>query len=183
MHAPEQLPRLRHLAAILFLLLPVMPPAAGASDMQLDSVGFRASTSFRGEDITQGDLFVAHRLPWSWTFSPGWDIATRAELALSDLHQENDDGLSASMSTDLVLSTPLPRVTFNTGVGAGVLEDSVIGDHDLGGPIFFLFHAGAALRLTPILSLGYRYGHQSNGHIYSRNPSLNLHQLELRFSF
>lgn len=147
------------------------------------TVGARIGTSLRGEDIDQADLFVTRRLPWSWSPAPDWNFSTSGELTLSGLHRSEENGASISASTDLFLRTPLPRLILSSGAGAGLMEDPALGDYDFGGSLFFLFHAGAALRITPRLSLGYRYSHQSNGHIYENNPSLNLHQLELRSSF
>ena len=170
------------LFAVLLSLLPA-PIAAQAVDLGPWDVGARVGTSLRGEDITQADLVLSRKLPWSWSINPGWDLTTAGELTLSGLHRSDENGASISVSTDLFLATPLPRLILSTGVGAGLMEDPALGDYDFGGSIFFLFHAGAAVHLTPRLDLGYRYGHQSNGHIYENNPSLNLHQLELRWSF
>ena len=172
-----------HLLFALLLALIPAPIAAKVVDEEPWAVGARIGTSLRGEDITQADMFLSRKLPWSWSITPGWDLTTAGELTLSGLHRSDENGASMSISTDLFLTTPLPRLTLSTGVGAGLMEDPALGDYDFGGSVFFLFHAGAAVRLTPRLCLGYRYGHQSNGHIYENNPSLNLHQLELRWSF
>ncbi|MGW8157074.1 MAG: acyloxyacyl hydrolase [Desulfoprunum sp.] len=37
--------------------------------------------------------------------------------------------------------------------------------------------------LSSIFSVAVRLSHQSNGSIYDKNPSLNLAQIELRFTF
>jgi Lipid A 3-O-deacylase (PagL) len=166
------------------LVLGLVPPVAMAEDeIPAYNAGLRVGTSLRGEDIEQADIFVSKKLPWTKSFTCGWNLRSSAELALNILHNDEEDGLSASISTDLHLSSPQHRYFFFSGVGAGALEDSALGDYDFGGPIFFLFHAGAGLQMTHSLSLSYRYAHQSNGHIYINNPSLNLHQLELRYSF
>lgn len=165
----------------IFLL--TAAPMTAMAEEEAPSIGLRAGTSLRGEDINQGDIFISQKLPWNWQLLPGWDLESSGELTLHALHNEEENGLSASISTDLNLTSPLPWLNLFAGVGAGAMEDSVLGDYDFGGPIFFLFHAGAGLQLTPQLSLSYRYAHQSNGHIYIKNPSLNVHQLELRYSF
>lgn len=166
------------------LILSLVPAFAMAEDViSAYNAGLRAGTSLRGEDIVQADVFVSRQLPWTKNFTCGWNLKSSAELALNILHNDEEDGLSASISTDLHLSSPQHRFFFFSGVGAGALEDPVLGDYDFGGPIFFLFHAGAGLQMTHSVSLTYRYAHQSNGHIYINNPSLNLHQLELRYFF
>lgn len=173
----------RHLFLTLLLSLVPVSLAAQTVDGEIWAVGARIGTSLRGEDITQADLFLSRKLPWSWSVSPEWNLTTAGELTLSGLHRSDENGASMSISTDLFLTTPLPWLALSTGVGVGLMEDPALGDYDFGGPVFFLFHAGAAVHITPRLCLGYRYGHQSNGHIYENNPSLNLHQLELRWSF
>ena len=166
------------------LILGLIPAAAMAEDViSTYNAGLRVGTSLRSEGIEQADMFVSRQLPWKKNFTCGWNLQSSAELALNVLQNDEEDGLSASLSTDLHLFSPRHRFSFFSGVGAGALEDPVLGDYDFGGPIFFLFHAGAGLQIAHSVSLSYRYAHQSNGHIYINNPSLNLNQLELRYSF
>ena len=171
-------------AFISFIILGLIPAATMAEDViSTYNAGLRVGTSLRSEGIEQADMFVSRQLPWKKNFTCGWNLQSSAELALNVLHNDEEDGLSASLSTDLHLFSPRHRFFFFSGVGTGALEDPVLGDYDFGGPIFFLFHAGAGLQITHSVSLSYRYAHQSNGHIYINNPSLNLQQLELRYSF
>lgn len=179
--------RMHFPAIVLFIAFCSYGTIATATETPYKSiVGLRAGTSLRGEDIKQYDVFFARNLPWTKPLDSGWQLESAAELTMSVLQRDAEDegdGFSGSVSADLLLVSPKRLVSFNSGIGAGVLSDSTLGDYDFGGPVFFLFHAGAALHLTPRLTLGYRYSHQSNGKIYDNNPSLNLHQLELRFSF
>ncbi|MGB5233317.1 MAG: acyloxyacyl hydrolase [Desulfoprunum sp.] len=177
--------------SLLLVIIPAIGTAAKADptstattkETGLYSIGARFGTSFRGEDTDQADIFVARKLPWGRDLSSGWNLGTAGELDLSILQHDDEEVVAGSISTDLILSSPGHRFFLLTGVGAGVLEDEILGDIDFGGPVFFLFHAGAGLRLTPWLSLGYRYSHMSNGSIYDKNPSLNLNMVELRFTF
>ncbi len=164
---------------MVMLALCLAAPTAKAST----AIGLRSGLSLRGEEIHQYDIHLTRDLPWTRGLASGWQLESSGELTANLLHREEEDGLSASLSLDLALLSPGRRFSLGSGVGAGLLEDSVLGEYDFGGPIFFLFHAGAKLQLHPRVSLGYRYSHQSNGHIYTKNPSLNLHQLELQFSF
>lgn len=169
---------------ILIFLLSAVPTTGTAGEIGLYSTGIRVGTSVRGEDTEQGDIFVARKLPWSWKLSTNWNLDSTGELALSVLQHDDEEIMAGSISTDLFMSSTQHKFFFFSGVGAGAMEDEgVVADYDFGGPIFFLFHAGAGLRLTPWLSLSYRYGHQSNGSIYDKNPSLNLNMVEVRFHF
>ncbi len=169
---------------IIILLLSAFPTNGPAAVNGLYSTGIRLGTTFRGDDTDQGDFFIARKLPWSWKLSPNWNLDSTGELALSVLHSDDEEIMAGSVSADLFMSSTRHMLFFFSGVGAGAMEDDgVLADIDLGGPIFFLFHAGAGLRLTPWLSLSYRYAHQSNGSIYDKNPSLNLNMVELRYHF
>ena len=157
--------------------------ACAKEDPSTLTMGLRAGIPIMDEDINQYDFFFARNLPWTKTLDSGWQIESAAELALHALYRSDEHGVSASFSTDLHVLPPESRIFGIVGVGVGALEDYVLGDYDFGGPIFFLFHAGAGLRLTEKISITCRYAHQSNGHIYTSNPSLNLSQIELRYSF
>lgn len=147
------------------------------------SAGMRVGDSINGEEIEQYDIFVARKLPWSRQLSSGWNLGTLCEFSVNVLNRDEEDGLSASISTDLLLTSPQHKVVYFAGVGAGAMEDSVLGDYDFGGALFFLSHAGVRLPLSSIFSVAVRLSHQSNGSIYDKNPSLNLAQIELRFTF
>ncbi len=182
----QKIPLAKRPASLILLVvtLCLISTAAGASTGFVSSaIGLRSGLSLRGEEIEQYDIFFARELPWTRTHTSGWRLESSGELTASLLHREEEDGLSTSLSLDLSLLSPDRRFSLGSGGGAGLLEDYVLGEYDFGGPIFFLFHAGFRLQLHPRVSLGYRYSHQSNGHIYNKNPSLNLHQLELQFSF
>lgn len=173
----------KHLSILLFSLFLAATSAMAEGEPSLYGAGMRAGTSIMGEDIEQADFFIARQLPWTKSFDCGWNLQASAELSLNILHNEAENGASISVSTDVDLASPQHRYFFLSGVGTGVLEDSAIGDHYFGGPIFFLFHAGTGFHITDNLSLAWRYAHQSNGHIYINNPSLNLNQIELRYRF
>jgi hypothetical protein len=168
---------------VLISCLLYMPVVAVSAESDTYTTGFRLGTPTLGEGIEQYEIFFGRALPWSWQLASDWELNSRGELSLNALYQQEENGLSASLATDLVLSSPRYPFVFFAGVGVGVLEDSVLGDYDFGGPVFFLSHAGVSLPLSPRLSVALRYSHQSNGHIYNKNPSLNLCQIEFRFSF
>ena len=169
--------------AILIAFCSCWTTASATPAPYLNTVGLRVGDAFRGDDIQQYDVFFARNLPWTKSLDSGWQLESAAELTASALEGDQEDTVSGSVSADLFLVSPERMVSFHSGVGAGLLADDTMGETDFGGPVFFLFHAGASLRLHPRLALGYRYSHQSNGAIYEKNPSLNLHQIELRFSF
>lgn len=173
-----------YLSALILMscLLSILVTALSA-ESDTYTTGFRLGTPILGEGVGQNEIFVCRALPWSLQLASDWELRSRGELTLNALYQQEENGLSASLSTDLLLSSSRYPFVIFAGVGVGVLEDSVLGDYDFGGPVFFLSHAGVSLPLSSRLSVALRYSHQSNGHIYNKNPSLNLCQIEFRFSF
>nr|WP_240191792.1 acyloxyacyl hydrolase [Desulfoprunum benzoelyticum] len=175
--------RIRLAFVVVVVCLLHMPIDGVSAPTGAYSAGMRAGDSINGEDTEQYDIFVARELPWRRQFASGWSLGSLCELSVNVLNRDEEDGLSASLSTDLVLTSPQHKVVYFAGVGVGAMEDSVLGDYDFGGPLFFLSHAGVRLPLSSIFSVAIRLSHQSNGSIYDKNPSLNLAQIELRFTF
>jgi hypothetical protein len=105
------------------------------------------------------------------------------DLSVGVLDGEGDTGGKATVALDFVLFTSDRMVSMTAGIGAGLMTDEEFGNTDFGGPLYFVFQAGASYWLNPSFSIGYRYHHESNASIYDTNPSLNLHQLELRLLF
>ena len=145
--------------------------------------GLRIGSSVRGEQVLQTDIFVGKALPWGWKLSPDWNLDTMGEMAVSWIHQDEGNGAEASVSADLVLSSPVHKLVYTAGIGVGLLADSTIGKLELGGPVFFLGHFGISLPLGQNFSLSARYSHQSNGHLYDENPSINLVQVGFGYYF
>ncbi len=173
--------------AILITLLFVWLHPAGVFGDESSGItlGTRAafSTERMDESFQQYDLFGTLPLPWTYQWEAGWRIESLADLTLSVLHGEGETGGTIAIGPDLFLLCPRRWIALNMGGGFGFYDDHKYGEFDFGGPFFFHFQTGATVFLHPSLSLGYRYHHKSNGNIYDKNPSLNMHQFELRFRF
>ena len=172
-------------AALIGIGLLTLADCGNAQDKGQDvfASGLRIGSSVRGEQVLQTDIFVGKALPWGWKLSPDWILDTMGEMALSWIHHDEGNGAEASVSTDLVLSSPVHKLVYTAGIGVGLLADSTIGELELGGPIFFLGHFGISLPLGQNFSLSARYSHQSNGHLYDENPSINLVQVGFGYYF
>lgn len=149
------------------------------------TLGARVGTTTGGNDgdFEQYELFGALKLPWATEFANRYQLETQAEVILGIQDGEGDTGGKFAGAFDLYLFSPGRKVSFMGGLGAGYRQEEELGDVDYSGPVFFLFHTGLNYWFSPTFSLGYRFHHESSGSLYDKNPSLNLHQLELRLHF
>ena len=170
---------------ILFLALCVHSAAVFGQETSGFTLGTRAAfnTDRMDETFQQYDLFGTFPLPRAYEWESGWRIESLADLTLSVLNGEGETGGTIAVGPDLFLLCPKRWIALNMGGGFGFYDDHKFGEYDLGGPLFFHFQAGATVFLHPSLSVGYRYHHKSNGSIYDKNPSFNMHQFEMRFWF
>ena len=148
-------------------------------------VGFRFGYPLERNDgdFWQYELYGAWRLPFSSTFRCGWRMETLLDVTLAQQDGEGDQGRKISTSGELLFHSPQGRWPLLAGLGVGVLAEEEVGDVDYAGPVFFIFNGGPSYWFSDKVSLGYRYHHESNGSIYDKNPSVNMHQLEVRISF
>ncbi len=177
----------KNLSAIVFLLLSLSTHSAVGFCQEISgfTAGTRAafSTVRMEENFQQYDLFGTLPLPWTYEWESGWRIESLADLTLSVLNGEGETGGTIAVGPDLFLLCPKRWIALNMGGGLGFYEDHKFGKYTLGGPLFFHFQTGATVFVHPSLSVGYRYHHKSNGNIFYKNSSLNMHQFELRFWF
>ena len=169
--------------AVVVIVFTLVSGSVQAADLGEPVFGIRAGVTASGENFQQYEVFAAWGLPWQRSLRDGWELGSDVELSGAVLHGADETGAKAAGAVDLLLFSPQRHFSMLAGMGAGLQSREQYGDTDFGGPFYFLFQAGFSYWLTPSLSVGYRFHHESNGSIYSTNPSLNLHQIEVRFLF
>ena len=149
------------------------------------AVGFRAGIDDgnNDEDFEQYEGFVLYDLPWSWSFASDWILGTHLELNAGVLDGGGDTAFIGSMGPGLNLKTFESRLAIWGGINPTLISKDTFGDEDFGGSFQFTSHIGISFRPIRPLSIGYRFQHMSNAGIYSHNPGLNLHMLELAYFF
>ncbi len=169
----------------LICLLPFFSGESFAKEEKNVNFGTRLATIVDDDDgdFKQYEIFGALQLPWMSHFSNGWQLEPMLDLSMGILDGEGETGGKFAAGVDLFWYSPDRVLSLMAGIGAGVMTEDVYGDVDFGGPVFFRFLAGLNYWLNPSFSLGYRYIHESNGSIYDKNPSLNMHQFEIRLHF
>lgn len=160
----------------------VSPAFAGLTDFEF---GARAGFSLddEDEDLSQYEIYGAFDLPWRSKHSTGWQYESMFDISAGVLEGGGETGGRFTVGIDLFLNSPDGDISLTTGFGAGVMTEDVYGETDFGGPVFFRFQGGVSYWITKSFSAGYRFLHESNGSIYDKNPSLNMHQFEIRMHF
>ena len=163
------------------LLIFVTEPATAAGP----ELGIRAAITIEHEEeeLHLYEVFYAQRLPWGKRFDNDWRFETALDVSLGLLEGGGDDGTRGALGVDFRFLPPDSSIKLSTGLGAGYMSREEYGEEDLAGPVFFRFHGGVSYHFLRWWSIGYRFHHESNGALYDKNPSLNMHQLELRMIF
>lgn len=178
---------LNRLAGLVVVLLCASVTGALADDVAPGNFTFgtRVGTTAGGNngDFEQYDIFGSFKLPWGTDLGDGWQLETGLDVTLAIQDGEGESGGKGSVAGEVYFFSPARKVSLIAGLGVGLLEKEVYGEIDYAGPVFFLFNGGLNYWFNQSFSLGYRFHHESNGSIYDKNPSLNMHQLELRLHF
>jgi hypothetical protein len=170
-------------AVILFLTL-VVPLSSYAANLSLWEVGTRAGYSFekKDHDAQQYDVFLRRELPLSWKLSDNFLVGSRAEASAGILTTRANTGFVGSLGPDVYLEVAgIARI--HGGSRLTLISEQKFGDKNLGGAVQFTTHGGVSFNVGSHLTLGYRFQHISNAHLYEQNPGINSNMLEVGFRF
>jgi hypothetical protein len=137
----------------------------------------------RGVDFRNYEVFAVHRLPWQWQGPGHWRWSTRLEGTAALLRGAGKSALVSSLGPALALTSPAGRWIIDGGSSVAYLSQYRFSKKHLGGRLQFISHLGVEYRLRPQLGLGYRVQHMSNADLYSENPGVDLHLLQISYHF
>jgi hypothetical protein len=135
------------------------------------------------ERFTKYEIFVNYTLPWVWRSKGGWIVAPKIDLTAAALHAAGTTGFLGSLGPALTVTKEEGRLAFELGISPAYLGEDIYGKEDLSGHIQFLSHGGVTIRLIQSLSIGYVFQHVSNADIQQPNPGLNMHNVQIGYSF
>ncbi len=166
-------------------LIVVIPEPIRAADTNWYSIGVGAGVDDGGntENLSQYQIFGNYLLPWSWESATEWRLGTYLQVNVGALSGGGDIALVASAGPGLYLMMPDRLVSIWVGLSPTYISEHEFGVEDLGGAFQFTTHVRLDLNIKKHLSVGYRFQHMSNADIYTANPGVNLHMLELVFRF
>ena len=135
------------------------------------------------ERFTKYEFFLNYTLPWVWRSKSGWILATKIDLTTAVLHAAGTTGFLGSLGPALTVTKQGGRLAVELGISPAYLGEDIYGQEDLSGHIQFLTHGGVTLRMIRSLSIGYEFQHISNADIQQPNPGLNMHNIQISYSF
>ena len=135
------------------------------------------------ERFTKYEFFVNYTLPWVWRSQSGWILAPKIDLTAAALHAAGTTGFLGSLGPAVTATKQGGRLAVELGISPAYLGEDIYGNEDLSGHIQFLTHGGVTIRIIQNLSIGYEFQHISNADIQQPNPGLNMHNVQIAYSF
>jgi hypothetical protein len=135
------------------------------------------------ERFTKYEFFGNYTLPWVWRSRSGWILAPKIDLTAAALHAAGTTGFIGSLGPAFTVTKQGCRLMIEIGISPAYLGEDRYGREDLSGHIQFLTHGGVSLRILRSLSIGYEFQHISNADIQQPNPGLNVHNIQVGYSF
>lgn len=162
-----------------------------AKDLELMTLGVRGGMNFHDaglppgekEDFEQFDVFAIMGLPWEQESPSGWEARLQLRGSAGALRGAGDTGFITTLTPGFSLKIPSWRLIFDGGVGGALISKWEFGRQDIGGPFQFIAHGGVGVQLPWNMVVGWRFHHMSDATIYRNSRGVDLHMLEVSYSF
>ena len=169
----------------------VLPEPNGAEEFEWTSVGIRGAMNFKdaglppGEkvDFEQFEILGTLGFPGIWEVPWGWKARYQLTPTGGVLRGDEELGFISTLTGGIAVTKAQWRTTLDFGIGGALLSKWKFPGQNIGGPFQFLAHGGMLFHLPWNLLAGYRFHHMSDGMIYGSNRGVDLHMLEVRYSF
>lgn len=183
---------------LLAVLIFFTAPSSFAAEFSLVETGLRGGVSYRsysGIDFEQFEGYASFGLPWEKRWDSGWSLGTRLQATAGALHGEGSyrvagirrkidrTGLVGTVGPRLVFAKQGGNLLFELGSRLTYLSIEEFGRHDFGGPFQFTSEIGLSYLLSSAFKVGYQFQHMSNAGMYSPNPGLEMHMVEVAYRF
>jgi len=175
----------RHLIFKLLPLFLVLPGAALADGVHVESVGYRfgLSATSVNEAFLQNEASLNLDLPWSWEFIPKYHLQTGLDFSAGLLSRSGDYGFVGTAGPTFTIGRERFPFSLDLGFSPTLLSHQEFGDKNFGSVFQLTSHAGLFWDMGSHFTAGYRFQHMSNGGLNEHNPGLNLHVLSIRYRF
>ncbi len=158
---------------------------AGGLAADWEMVGIRAGISDNRNDnnFYQYEVFAILNLPWSWELGTGWSLTPYVEANAGLIRASGTSGFVGSAGPGIYFTGFNATTRIFMGVNPTIISKHQFGSDDLGGAVQFTSHIGIDFHVTRHWAFGYRLQHMSNAGLYSPNPGVNIHMLEVGYRF
>jgi hypothetical protein len=158
-------------------------PQGWAADWEM--VGARAGISDNRNDknFYQYEAFAIWNMPWSWNLGAGWSLTPYLEANAGLIRASRTSAFIGSAGPGIYFTGFKETTRIFMGINPTYISKHQFGRDDLGGAIQFTSHIGIDFHVTRQWAIGYRLQHMSNAGLYSPNPGVNIHMLEVGYRF
>lgn len=181
----------RHSVVLAAGLLVGLQQTGHAHELELLSIGARGGLNSKilgippteKEDFFQSDAFAVIGLGNGWESPGGWQMRWQITAAAGVIGAAGDTGFIGELVPGVAFTKPNTKFTFDLGAGAAYLSDYRFGDQDIGGPVQIIAQGGITCNLPGDVSIGWRFHHMSDAHIYGDNRGVDMQLIELSYRF
>jgi len=162
-----------------------------AHELELLSIGARGGVNSKilgippteKEDFFQTDAFAVIGLPNGWESPSGWRMRWTITASAGVIGAAGDTGFIGELVPGVAFTKPNTKFTFDLGAGGAYLSDYRFGVQDIGGPVQIIAQGGITCNLPGDMSIGWRFHHMSDAHIYGKNRGVDMQLIELSYRF
>ncbi len=179
-----------HWPILCLVLLLAAPASTLADDFQLLNAGVRGGVDgfnvFGGDEdehFEQYDLFATASLPWSTYWESGWGFSTRLMGTTGVLTGASESGFVGTIVPLLAFGPKDSILALDFGVGAALLTRYKYGEQNFGGAFQVAVTFGLRVPVYRGFGVGYRLAHMSDAKIYPNGTGVDMHMLELSYTF
>jgi hypothetical protein len=183
-------PRWPILPILCLVLLLVTPASTLAGDFRLLNAGVRGGVDgynvFGGDEdehFEQYDLFATASLPWSKYWESGWGFSTRLMGTTGALFSAGDGAFVGTIAPLLAFGPKDSVLALDAGVGAALMTRYKFGEQNFGGAFQVVLTFGLRVPVYRGFGIGYRLAHMSDAKIYPNATGVDMHMLELTYTF
>jgi hypothetical protein len=150
-----------------------------------EMLGIRGGISDNRNDnnFYQVEAFSIWNMPWSWALGAGWSLTPYLEANAGMIRASDNSAFVGSAGPGIYFTGFKETTRIFMGVNPTVISKHQFGSDDLGGAVQFTSHIGIDFSVTRHIAIGYRLQHMSNAGLYSPNPGVNMHMLEVGYRF
>jgi len=168
----------------LFVMCLMTASIAVAKPPFFSATGFRLNADDEQNFTLDGfEIFGTTKATYSQQISKNFAVKLNFETAIGLLTGEDQTASYVRFAPVLALDLAGSPISLTLSSGPTLISEHTFGNLELGGMLQFTSSLGVDVAINEAWTLGYRYNHTSNAHIYVPNPGFNMHSLSIAHKF